>query len=766
MKDLQFYFLVTLFFGMVVPTRAEIIYVNKSAFGSNDGSSWDNAYKELSTALPMAQTGDEIWVTKGIYHPYIEGVSNSFIMVSGIKLLGGFAGWESNENQRNWDLNETTLTAQYMIDQNGVVFPPYNILYCVSTDSTSIVDGFTFRDILAGPFNGEPCGSDQHKCYGGGIFLYSPAPSIPTFLTIQNCRFLNNCCAAGGSAIGINFSEGSGGYTIKHCYFNNNSAYLGGAMSIVVGANTQYKMLVDSCLFEENHAPSVGAISIYNANANIDFNISNTTFQKNTGDNGGCVSHQAYDNVAPVKFTNCSFIANEAGYIQFIYPGTGGALLGGNFHINGCIFQRNKAFIGGAINADWLRIENSIFIDNLGTREGGAIRTYFTNYYLNTTFINNNTEMTGAGIFSGGVGLSHDTLINCLFYGNRANGVSEWMATYGASVYINNSFVDSDNCTTLMSGFLPGDSLSCGPNMFFNIDPLFRDTAGGDFRLMGCSPLLNQGDSAWAARFELLTDLAGNSRWLNGRPDIGAYETSRFQVESEWQDARCYGQADGAATVFVEGGFSPYSFFCNGSQQASVRTDLPAGIYTTIVQDDDFCEDTLSIVIMQPDSLHMTATVTPSNSTQNPNGSVLLNVVSGGTMPYSYEWNTGSIGEGISNLSSGIYTVTVTDEQNCAKVWEFEVLLMSGTSQSDGLKNLSIYPNPATSWVHLLLPEVDGDQLLEVADAYGKTIIRQPLLISEKFINLNLKEFASGTYIFTFKQNGRATHIGRVIKRS
>ena len=264
---------------MVVPTRAEIIYVNKSAFGSNDGSSWVNAYKELSTALPMAQTGDEIWVAKGIYQPYIEGVSNSFIMVSGIKLLGGFAGWESNENQRNWDLNETTLTAQYMIDQNGVVFPPYNILYCVSTDSTSTVDGFTFRDILAGPFNGEPCGSDQHKCFGGGIFLYSPSPSFPTFLTVQHCRFLENCCAAGGSAIGINFSEGAGGYVIKHCYFKDNRAIEGGAMSIVVGSNTQYKMLIDSCIFEENFAPNVAVASIYNTNTNIDLTFSNTIFQ-------------------------------------------------------------------------------------------------------------------------------------------------------------------------------------------------------------------------------------------------------------------------------------------------------------------------------------------------------------------------------------------------------------------------------------------------------------------------------------------------------
>ncbi|MFN0216350.1 MAG: T9SS type A sorting domain-containing protein [Saprospiraceae bacterium] len=754
---------------MAAPSWAKIIYVNKNTFGSNDGSNWNNAYNELSSALPMALLGDEIWVAKGTYKPYIEGVTNSFTMVSGIKLLGGFAGWETSENQRDWELNETILTAQYMVSQSGAIIPPYNILYCASTDVNSIVDGFTFRDILAGPFDSEPCGTDQHKCYGGGIFLYSPSPSIPTFLTIQHCRFLDNCCAAGGSAIGINFSDGVGGYVIKHCYFKNNTAFDGGAMNIVVGSGSQHKMLIDSCVFEENNTPplgTVGAVSIYNANSNIDLTISHTIFKKNSSVNGGCVSHQAYDSVAPLKITNCSFISNEAGYLQFLLPGTGGALLGGNFHVNRCFFQRNKAYIGGAINADWMRIENSVFIDNFGTREGGAIRAYLTNYYINTAFINNNSELSGGGINSGGFGHSFDTLINCLFYGNRANGQSSWMTTYGASVHITNSYVDLENCESLKNGFATGDSLSCGPNMFFNIDPLFRDTAAGDFRLRGCSPLLNQGDSTWAASFGLLTDVAGNSRWQDGLPDIGAYETPRFRTESEWQDVRCYGQANGAATVSVEGGLPPYSFLWNDSQQDSIRSDLSPGIYITIVQDSDLCADTLNFTIVQPDSLQIAATVTSNSNVQNPNGSIVLNTVSGGTMPYTYEWNTGSTQAEISNLVSGTYTVTITDGQNCPTFQEFEVLFVSGTSQADGLGNLLIYPNPATDWVHILLPELERDILLEVADASGKTIITQYLSTHDKVFNLNLKEFASGVYTLIIKQNGQATHIGRIVKRS
>ena len=339
------------------------------------------------------------------------------------------------------------------------------------------------------------------------------------------------------------------------------------------------------------------------------------------------------------------------------------------------------------------------------------------------------------------------------------------MATYGSSVHIANSYVDLENCDSLKNMFAIGDSLSCGLNMLFNIDPLFFDTTMSDYRPKGCSPLLNQGDSTWVARFGLLTDLAGKPRWQDGLPDIGAYEISRFRAESESHDVRCYDLTDGTATVIVEGGFAPYSFIWNGIPNDSFHTNLSVGIYLVIAHDSGLCADTLDIIIGQPDSLQLTSTITPNNSTQNPNGTIILNTVSGGTMPYTYEWSTGSLEDSIGNLASGTYTVTVTDEQGCSKSWEFEVLLMSSLSQALGLQNLLIYPNPAKDWVYLLLPEGGDNQSLEISDASGKTIMMQTLPTLEKKFHLNLKELTSGAYRLTVKQNGRTTCIGRVIKQ-
>ena len=92
-------------------TRSTIIYVDQNAPGNNDGSSWQNAFTELNDALAYARScGDQIWVAAGSYCPSATDPNAAFDLINNIALLGGFAGYEDNVQNRNWIDNQTTLS--------------------------------------------------------------------------------------------------------------------------------------------------------------------------------------------------------------------------------------------------------------------------------------------------------------------------------------------------------------------------------------------------------------------------------------------------------------------------------------------------------------------------------------------------------------------------------------------------------------------------------------------------------------------------------
>ena len=69
------------------------IYVDLTAVGANNGTTWANAYTDLQNALAAAVSGDTIMVAAGTYNPDLAGPGNrtlSFGMKTGVVVLGGF----------------------------------------------------------------------------------------------------------------------------------------------------------------------------------------------------------------------------------------------------------------------------------------------------------------------------------------------------------------------------------------------------------------------------------------------------------------------------------------------------------------------------------------------------------------------------------------------------------------------------------------------------------------------------------------------------
>lgn len=128
------------------------------------------------------------------------------------------------------------------------------------------------------------------------------------------------------------------------------------------------------------------------------------------------------------------------------------------------------------------------------------------------------------------------------------------------------------------------------------------------------------------------------------------------------------GGANGAATVTVTGGQTPYTISWNpGSQSGITATNLSAGQYNVQVNDGGQCQfDTLVNITDIPGPSMVTVTYTDPLCYATPTGTATANPI-GGTSPYTYVWNTSPVqtSQVASNLGAGTYSVTVTDNNGC-----------------------------------------------------------------------------------------------------
>jgi large repetitive protein len=128
----------------------------------------------------------------------------------------------------------------------------------------------------------------------------------------------------------------------------------------------------------------------------------------------------------------------------------------------------------------------------------------------------------------------------------------------------------------------------------------------------------------------------------------------------------CFAGNNGTATATASGGTPAYIYsWAPSGGTASTASGLTAGTYTVTVTDAKGCVTTNTVVITQPTALAATTTVTNETCDYLNNGTATANP-SGGTPPYTYLWMPGSLSTAtITNLSSGTYTLTVTDNKGC-----------------------------------------------------------------------------------------------------
>ncbi|MCH8332129.1 MAG: T9SS type A sorting domain-containing protein [Bacteroidetes bacterium] len=176
----------------------------------------------------------------------------------------------------------------------------------------------------------------------------------------------------------------------------------------------------------------------------------------------------------------------------------------------------------------------------------------------------------------------------------------------------------------------------------------------------------------------------------------------------------CFGGNDGSATVLVSGGITPYSYFWSDSQITQTAVGLTAGEYIVTVTDSLSCQRNNSISVHEPDQLN---TVITHDSSGNATATV-----TGGIFPYQYLWSTGHTTQNVSGLTSGEYTVTITDHNGCL---DSTLLIITGLLEPGILDKVFIYPNP-TSGVIILVMEsyLESEVNIEIVNVLGNVIDR------------------------------------------
>ncbi|RBP28444.1 gliding motility-associated-like protein [Oceanihabitans sediminis] len=139
----------------------------------------------------------------------------------------------------------------------------------------------------------------------------------------------------------------------------------------------------------------------------------------------------------------------------------------------------------------------------------------------------------------------------------------------------------------------------------------------------------------------------------------------------------CYGDATGAIDIDVVGGRPDYTFLWTGPDgftSTSQNIDnLMAGTYTVQVMDSSGCVDTEEFIISQNDAIVIDYVTTEIACYGDNDATITINDISGGIPPYSISWSNFATGMELTDLSAGIYTLTVTDAVDCVQEFPIEI---------------------------------------------------------------------------------------------
>jgi subtilisin-like proprotein convertase family protein len=226
---------------------------------------------------------------------------------------------------------------------------------------------------------------------------------------------------------------------------------------------------------------------------------------------------------------------------------------------------------------------------------------------------------------------------------------------------------------TLINGLCPGGN---GQNLLLNLD----DEAAKPYSQIPCPPVDPQNAYQPKSALAAVNDQSMEGDW---RLDILVFPTAESGVLESWsleicylpegtepltyeliiKNASCHGASDGAAAVQAAGGTGSYAISWSTGESGPSISGLEAGTYQVTISDGI---TTLTEIFEIGEPAAILLNLAPTTAQNSNDGAVDL-TVNGGIEPFTYLWSNGATTEDISDLTPGVYCVTVTDATGCQK---------------------------------------------------------------------------------------------------
>ncbi len=264
---------------------------------------------------------------------------------------------------------------------------------------------------------------------------------------------------------------------------------------------------------------------------------------------------------------------------------------------------------------------------------------------------------------------------------NTSNGCSS-TSSVSVSENLNTPTADAGNTDQLNCSnttiTLDGTDSSSGSNFEYEWSTNNGNIASG---ANTATPTIDE-----AGAYSLMVTNTDNGCTSSAQVSITEAAPLALELSSQ-SNVLCQGDNNASATIEADGGNGPYEYSWPGGGDEATEENLSAGIYVATVTDNDDCMQTVSITITEPSSLSVNATATNETASGANDGSATADP-EGGAAGYTYSWSNGATTATIDNLEPGLYTVEITDNNNCTStetvtVNSFNCLVTASISATD-----------------------------------------------------------------------------------